>query len=147
MLVARRQETACRFNARVASLNGLLSGRQVAADERVDVRRLLLLPRDLQETVVSHAKLPKCFERRKLDRQATIRRKAPPTVSITLYAGPACVKPAFRAGPAHRYFLGGYSSNSQIVGPSMASVMFSRTRWAVTGGNAASSIAPRFSPR
>src|SRR5208337_272254 len=46
------------------------------------------------------------------------------------------------AGQAVFHFLGGYSSNSQIVGPSVASVMFSRIRWAMIGGNAMSSVAP-----
>ncbi len=44
------------------------------------------------------------------------------------------------------YLLGGYNSNSQMVGPSVASVMFRRTRWAVIGGNVASSVAPRSWP-
>ena len=52
----------------------------------------------------------------------------------------------FRLESGRFYFLGGYNSNSQMVGPSVASVMFRRTRWAVTGGNVASSVAPRFSP-
>ena len=38
------------------------------------------------------------------------------------------------------------SWNSQRVGPSLASVMFRRTRWAVTDSNLAESLVPRFSP-
>lgn len=41
---------------------------------------------------------------------------------------------------------GGYSENSQMVGPSVASVMFNRTRRAVMGSNEILIPAPRFWP-
>ena len=57
MLVTSRQEIACHFDARMAGLNGLLRGGQVATNESVDVPRCRLSRTDLKETIVFHSKL------------------------------------------------------------------------------------------
>jgi hypothetical protein len=54
MLVTWRNERACSFNARMASLHGLLRAGQIPANENVDIRSAFSFRSYLRETGVGH---------------------------------------------------------------------------------------------